>query len=148
MAEKPVKYLPDEYWKWWPPRYEDNFEPHWAMKIYLDPRGEFDKDSLVSERGTVFDQMARQEHVDLALCFFDFEVPGWLPSWFPSVWEGHNFSPQERLAWFDELVRTQCVLEWSEEVPLTEKQRDVAAALVFLLELTESLELPLPSWLE
>jgi hypothetical protein len=148
MAEKPSKCLPDEYYKWWPPHYENNFEPHWAIKIYLDPRGEFDKDSLVPERGTVFGQIARQEHVAKALCFFDFDAPGWIPSWLPSEWEGHKFSPQERLAWFDELIKTQCTLGWSEEVTLTEKQRDIAEALIFLLELTESLKLPLPSRLE
>ena len=103
---------------------------------------------MVPERGTVFDQMGRQEHVDRALCFFDFACPGWLPSWLRSVWEGHQFNPQERLAWFDELTKTQCTLGWSEEVTLTEKQRDVAEALMFLVELTESLKLPLPSWLE
>ena len=148
MATKPLRYPPDEYWKCWPPNYANNFEPHWAIKIYLDPRGDFDKDSLVPERGPVGDLLSRQEHVDLALCFFDSAVPGWLPRWFPFEYEGHTFSPQERLAWFDELINTECILGWSEEVTWTEKQRDVARALILLLELTESLDLPLPGWLE
>ena len=148
MTEKPSKCLSDEYWKLWPPHYENNFEPHWAIKIYLDPRGEFDKDSLVPDRGTVFDQMARQEHVDKAVRMFDFDAPGWTPCWLPSIWQGHKFSAEERLAWFDELIKAQCTPGWPEQVTLTEKQRDIAEALIVLLELTESLKLPLPGWLE
>lgn len=144
MAE-PTRYSPDDYWKCIPPHYAKNFEPHWAVKIYLDPRGNFDKDSLVRGRTELFEGVAEHERMDRALCFFDFEVPGWIPTWFPSHVGERKLSPAERLEWFDQAMTELCDLRTGSDAAWDEKQRFVAIALVELYELARHGEVPLPA---
>lgn len=134
MAEA-KRYGPDDYWKCMPPHYAKNFEPHWAVKIYLDPRGAFNKDTIKHHTTNAFEAIAEQERIDRALCFFDMEFPGWVPKWFPVEAKGRSLSPWARLAWFNHAMTERCDPGSLSSKTWDEKQSAVAFALIELYEL-------------
>ncbi len=130
------------------------FEPHWAIKLLHDPRGE-DWDNLAKpgeypEIGRFPDEPVTLER---ALGMFDCDSLGWLPYWFPrrkvlKRWtEDEDRIPvgdEEHLVWFDKALAWYAQTEWPPEGSLPEKRRAVALALLYTLHGVESDSIPAP----
>ena len=125
----------------WRKTYHSQYDPHWATKILLDPRGdrldspEFMRD-LAPEISSRIDF-----HLERALDWFDTDALGWVPRWFPKRLitedEFRDLTPEERLAWFDKALAYYSVDDWPPSGQLGNKKRAVAKALLSMLRIHE-----------
>ena len=138
-----IKIDSPEYWKFVS---GSEYEPQWAIKVLLDPRGD-ELDELVTEGeypilGRVPDEPVTPER---ALGLFDKDSLGWLPLWFPREIEGRRLSPEERVAWFDKVLERYAQTEWPPSGSLSSRQRAVALSLLHMLyELELNGRIPTP----
>lgn len=142
MSDQPRKLNmgSPEYWKI---VYHSEHEPHWAIRLLHDPRGQ-DWDALVEdgeymELGRLPDEPVTLEN---ALGFFDKEAPGWVPMWFPrevvyDSWRENErrvrLSAEERLDWFDKALAYYAQTEWPPTGSLQAQQRAVVLSLLRIL---------------
>ena len=121
-------------------RQELRFEPdqpqHWAVKLFLDPREEFQ--NHLSERD--------YPEVDYyqALQSFDPESLGWVPLWFPREKNWEPLSPESRLDWFDKALAHYAQSEWPPKGSLNSRKRAVALSLLHMLFEQELQGIPVP----
>jgi hypothetical protein len=113
-------------------------QPHWAVALFLDPRGEFQNNLQPGE------DYPRSVDLDRALGMFDKESPGWVPYWFPDQRDGRNFDPSQRLDWFDKALAYYAQSDWLPEGSLSSRQRAVALSLLHMLYEEDLQGIPTP----
>jgi hypothetical protein len=102
---------------------QDHQAPHWAIQVLLTPR--LDLDGMVRD----VESEGLPDWVESAYEALDCMTlgSGQIPTWLPHKWYDLDLSPDQRLAWFDELMRSY--YPFSEEWP-PPTDPNVAARLV------------------
>ena len=133
---------------------QPNFEPHWAIKILLDPKG-IDLRELVRDREYPTMDSLPSEPVtpEIAMGSFDTETEGWVPYWFPRTVEpqGNRLDSSSRLNWFDKALAYCAQTEWlpiGSIGSIGSKQHAVALSLLWMLYEVELQGIPPPEKME
>ena len=125
--------------QFWKSAYDSDFEPHWAIQIFLDPREE-----LALVNSDLYPNVSQEQ----ALGQFDIQVPGWVPRWFPRIIVTDDsviqLTPEQRLDWFDKALANYAQSEWPPTGSLNSKQQSVALSLLYMLAAQEYSEIPPP----
>lgn len=107
--------------------------PHWALDILADYGGDLDWAIEQADRALGFNCFYVGPHE--ALFGINFDEPD-IPTWFPREYDSRTLSREERISWFDELLRFYGPVpkEWPPNVHVGIKQVRVLEALLQIYE--------------